>query len=255
MGAAAETVVILAAGQGTRMRTSKPKVLAELCGRPMLAYVVEGALALEPQRVLIVIGKGADEVREKISTLFPDAPIEFVLQEEQLGTGHAVQCCSDSIDSTSRSVLILYGDMPLLRAETLMQLQQEYLEQGSRACLLTVHALDPRGFGRVIRSRDSSGSAGGALERIVEERDASPEQLALREVNVGVYLINTEELLRLLPTLQNNNAQGEYYLTDIVHALASDGGGVQPVVVADPEEAIGVNTLRHLAEADRKSVV
>jgi bifunctional UDP-N-acetylglucosamine pyrophosphorylase/glucosamine-1-phosphate N-acetyltransferase len=236
----AGTVVVLAAGQGTRMRSSGPKVLHPLCGRAMLGWVLEGARALEPERILIVVGSGADDVQRWVATSEPDSRVRFVLQSEQLGTGHALQACSAELRAASGPVIVLYGDMPCLTRETLLAL---CAARGTgSAALLTAEVHRPRGFGRVLR-RD------GALVGIVEEKDASPQERAIREVNVGVYCFERDALCALLPRLTNRNAQEEYYLTEVVSLLLAEGRGVATVAVEDEGEAIGVNDLGHLAEA------
>ena len=235
------TVVILAAGQGTRMRSPRPKVLHGICGRPMLGYVLDQARAVDPERIVVVTGHGGDEVREWVDAEEPDDRLRFVTQAEQLGTGHALQVCAGELESATGPVLVLYGDMPLLREETLRALADARGER--RASLLTAVVERPRGFGRVLRD-DGSGFVG-----IVEEKDATPAQRALREVNVGVYCFEKEELLRRLPALRNDNAQGEYYLTDVLGGIVGDGEEVATLTLEDEREAIGINTLEHLAEA------
>ncbi len=242
------TVVILAAGQGTRMKSECPKVLHSICGRPMVAYVVDQALSLDPDRVVLVVGKGAEDVKNAVLAAFPQAPIEFAIQEEQLGTGHAVRCAIEHVGPGP--TLILYGDMPLLRPETLRDLVRVQVEggpgeSGALSALLTVNAQDPRGFGRILRQ----GGPDGALERIVEERDASPAERAIKEVNVGVYAFREGILAEYLPRLSRENAQGEYYLTDVASALVSDGHPVLALQLANESDAIGINTLEQLSEA------
>jgi bifunctional UDP-N-acetylglucosamine pyrophosphorylase/glucosamine-1-phosphate N-acetyltransferase len=234
------TVVILAAGQGTRMKLERPKVLAPLCGRTMIGWVLEQALALDPERVLVVIGRGADELRAEVTRV--DARVACVVQAEQLGTGHALQTCLPALGADPGAVVLLYGDMPLLTAASLRRLCAAQAERGGLA-MLTAEPERPRGFGRIVRARDGSVSA------IVEEKDASEAQRAIREVNLGVYAFDGRDLVRLLPRLANRNAQGEYYVTDLVGMLAAEGRPAAALVLEDQREAIGVNTLEHLAEA------
>ena len=241
-GASAGTVVILAAGQGTRMKSSTPKVLHRCCGRTLLGWCLDGARTLAPERVLVVVGEGAEEVERTLRAEEDVTGLEFVLQTERRGTGHAVQMCAPALADCPGPVVVLYGDMPLLRAESLERLSAA--QHGSGASLLTAVPARPRGFGRIVRAGDS-----GPVQAIVEEKDASPDQLAIREVNLGVYCFDKQRLLGILPRLTNDNAQGEYYLTDAVALLIEDGLQPEAVVLADEREAIGINTMAHLAEA------
>lgn len=237
-------VVILAAGQGTRMRSPRPKVLHALCGRPMLGWVLDQALALDPERILVVVGHGADEVQKSVAEMGLGARVRFVRQEPQLGTGHALQICLPELGDGSGTTVVLYGDMPCLKAETLAELvaTQARDARGGLA-LLTAFPDEPRGFGRILR--DDSGSVTG----IVEERDATREQKSIDEVNLGVYAFDGPALVAALPRLTNKNAQGEYYLTEMLSLFGREKRPVRAVELRDAEEAIGVNTLAHLAEA------
>ncbi len=237
----AGTVVILAAGQGTRMRSERPKVLHELSGRPMLALVLELAAELAAERVILVVGHGAEEVRRFVERDFPALGVRFVTQAERRGTGHAVQQCMPELAGAPGPVVVLYGDMPLLRAASVGRLCAA--QRGAAAAVLTAEPAEARGFGRVLRDPR------GAFRGIVEEKDASAEERALREVNVGVYAFEPAGLLRCLPRLSDRNAQREYYLTDVLRLLLDDGERVATVALADEREAIGINTLDHLAEA------
>jgi bifunctional UDP-N-acetylglucosamine pyrophosphorylase/glucosamine-1-phosphate N-acetyltransferase len=238
-----QTAVILAAGQGTRMKTGWAKVMAPLCGRPMIAWVVEQALALEPERVLVVVGYRADEVRAAVEKLDPRGRVRCVLQQPQLGTGHALQVCLPELGADPGRTVVLYGDMPLMRPESLANLLAAQGSTGGGAALLTARPANPRGFGRIVRD------ARGELARIVEERDATPAERALDEVNLGVYAFEGRDLVAELPRLANDNAQREYYLTDVVAALARAGRRIATLALEDEQEAIGVNTIRHLSEA------
>ena len=235
-----ETVVILAAGQGTRMKLGSPKVMAPLCGRPMIAWVVDQALALDPKRVIVVVGHGGDEVRDAVTGI--DPRVTCVVQGEQLGTGHAVQMCLPELGDEPGTVVLLYGDMPLLTAESLTRLCEAQAATGGGMAMLTSEPEDPRGFGRILRNAQG-------VEAIVEEKDATDEQRAIREVNLGVYAFHGPDLVRLLPKLSNDNAQGEYYVTDLVGMLVEESAKVDAVVLDDEVEAIGVNTIAHLSEA------
>ncbi len=245
MNSRPDTVVILAAGQGTRMKSPAAKVLAPLCGRPMLAWVIDQALSLSPLRVIVVVGHQADEVRASVSKHFPKAAIECVTQEPQRGTGHALQVCLPVLGTDPGRVVVLYGDMPLLTKDSLERLSECQASSSGGAAILTCEPSNPRGFGRIVRSQ------GGEVARIVEEKDASPELKAVREVNLGVYCFPGAQLVRLLPGLSNDNAQKEYYLTDVVERLVALSHSVRAVVLDNEEEAIGINTLAHLAEARR----
>ena len=241
------TVVILAAGQGKRMKSARPKVLHPLCGRPMVSWVIDQALALDPDRILLVVGHGAGEVERALEAGGALERTTLVRQEPQLGTGHALQCCAPHLSakgSAPSRVVVLYGDMPLLRRESLealLSVQQKQAADG--AALLTARPNEPRGFGRVLRGER------GEVQGVVEERDASPQERAITEVNLGVYAFDERALLEYLPLLSQANEQGEFYLTDAIGMLVEAGRPVAAVELADEVEAIGVNTLSHLATA------
>jgi len=240
----AGTVVILAAGQGTRMKSAKPKVLHPLCGKSMIAWVVDQALTLEPERIVVVVGHEGAAVEAEVLAGPAAERITCVVQEPQNGTGHAVQVAAGALGSDPGTVVVLYGDMPVLAPETLATLVAAKDAAGEDGlALLTAYPETSRGFGRILRDED------GRFEGIVEERDASPEEREIPEVNVGVYAFPGKRLLELLPRLTSDNAQGEYYLTDVPVLHAIDGGEVATVEVEDLDETIGVNTLAHLAEA------
>ena len=241
--ARAGTVVILAAGQGTRMKSATPKVLHRLCGRTLLGWVLAEARSLQAERVIVVVGEGAPEV-ERVLRAEEDAHgLRFVLQAERRGTGHAVQTAAAQLAAAPGPVVILYGDMPLLSEASLAALVEAQGRSG--AALLTALPAAPRGFGRIVRADGER----GPVRAIVEEKDATPAQRALREVNAGVYCFDKDALLRLLPRLRSDNAQGELYLTDLIALLVAEGARPEACVLSDEREAIGVNTLAHLAEA------
>jgi bifunctional UDP-N-acetylglucosamine pyrophosphorylase/glucosamine-1-phosphate N-acetyltransferase len=230
-------VIVLAAGLGKRMRSNLPKVLQPLAGRPLLAHVLDAARALSPRKIVVVHGHGAEKVR----AAFGDAEgIEWVLQAEQLGTGHAVQQAAGHLGGDA-DALILYGDVPLVREDTLRQLLEA---SKTGVAVLTVELDDPAGYGRVVR--DPS----GRVEKIVEHKDASREQLGLREVNAGFYALSARRLAAWLPKLRNDNAQKEYYLTDIVKLATGDGVPVV-AVKGDAWEVAGVNSKKELAALER----
>jgi bifunctional UDP-N-acetylglucosamine pyrophosphorylase/glucosamine-1-phosphate N-acetyltransferase len=234
-------IVILAAGQGKRMRSSLPKVLHPIAGRPMLAHVIDTARivsARQPNpRIVVVIGHGAEAVRTAFAA---ERDVVFVLQEPQLGTGHAVmQALPHLADDTH--TLVLYGDVPLVSAATLERL---LVAAGRGVGLLTVLLDDPHGYGRIVRG-------GGQVRRIVEEKDATPAERALREVNTGILVAPTHLLRQWLAQLSDNNAQREYYLTDIIAHAVADGVGVQPTHPDAPHETLGINSKAQLAQLER----
>jgi len=227
--------LILAAGRGTRMKSQRPKVLHELGGRPMLAFPLEASRALGAERRLVVTGFGGDAVRER----FEDEA-DFVHQAEQRGTGHAVSLCREPLGAFEGDVLILYGDTPLLRGETLRRMVD--LKAATRADLVLLSApVDVPGI--VVRD------AAGGVARIVEATDATPEELAIRERNTGVYLLDAALLWKLLDRVDDDNAQCEIYLTTIVELAVADGLRVEALALDDGEQAIGINTRADLAVA------
>jgi bifunctional UDP-N-acetylglucosamine pyrophosphorylase/glucosamine-1-phosphate N-acetyltransferase len=227
--------LILAAGKGTRMKSRIPKVLHDICGRPMLGHVLDAAAAASPSRRLVVIGHGAESVEARFGQ-----GVEFVLQREQLGTGHAVLQCRESLAGFRGDVLILYGDTPLLRAETITSMQQHKARTRADLLVLTAEVDVP---GIVVRD------PAGAVRRIVEAPDATAEELAIKERNTGVYLVGADLLWKLLAQVGDDNAQGELYLTDIVELAVREGLRVEALALADADEALGVNTRAQLARA------
>jgi bifunctional UDP-N-acetylglucosamine pyrophosphorylase / glucosamine-1-phosphate N-acetyltransferase len=231
-------VIVLAAGLGKRMHSGLPKVLHPLAGRPLLAHVLDTARSLSPRRIFIVHGHGAEQVRAAFAAA---QDVEWVLQAEQLGTGHAVQQAAPKLDRAG-DALILYGDVPLVRVETLRR-----LVEASRNALavLTTELDDPSGYGRVVRD------AKGDVTRIVEHKDASADERKLQEVNAGFYAVRAAKLAEWLARLKNDNAQKEYYLTDIVGFAVGEGLSVAGVKVEDALEVAGVNSKRELAILER----
>ncbi len=231
-------IVILAAGQGTRMRSALPKVLQPLAGRPLLAHVLAAARDLDPAGLHVVYGHGGEQVPETIAA----ADVAWVLQAEQLGTGHAVAQALPGIDAAD-TVLVLYGDVPLITPATLSGLLET--AAGGHLALLTVRLDDPAGYGRIVRDGD------GRVLRIVEEKDASPEERALDEVNTGILAAPAARLQDWLARVGCDNSQGEYYLTDVVGLAVADGVGVSARLATSPEEVLGVNTKGQLAMLER----
>ncbi len=233
------TVCILAAGQGKRMHSDRPKVLHEIGGKSLVGHVLDTARALTTREPIVVFGHGGDQLQ----AAFADAPITWIEQREQLGTGHAVGQALDAIPQDGMT-LILYGDVPLLRAETLERLIDAAAD-GSFG-LLTVNLDDPGGYGRIVRD------TAGEVCRIVEHKDASEAELAIREINTGIMAINSADLHRWIPALGNSNAQGEYYLTDCVAAAAADGVKIVSVLAGSEAEVTGVNNRQQLAALERR---
>jgi bifunctional UDP-N-acetylglucosamine pyrophosphorylase / glucosamine-1-phosphate N-acetyltransferase len=236
----AAQVVVLAAGKGTRMKSARPKVLHHVLGVPMLEHVLRTVTALGIHPVTVVVGHEA----EAVESAFAGRSLRFVRQVPQLGTGHAVQTARDLVaENPTRPLLVLNGDLPLLRPETVLRLLEVHRSSGAAATLLTVVLDDPGAYGRVLRGTD------GQVRAIVEARDASDQERAVREVNAGIYAYDVPDLLEVLSGLQPQNAQGEYYLTDTVGLLRSAGRSVHAVQAADPQEALGVNTMEELSQA------
>lgn len=234
-GAAGLAVLVLAAGKGTRMKSSRAKVLHEIAGRPLLGFPLAVAEALGPERLVVVIGRDADLVRERF-----DGRAQFVLQAEQRGTGHAVLAARETLADFGGDILILYGDTPLLRETTLLHMID--VKATTRADLVMLSALVPLP-GRVVRD------AAGRVSRIVEVTDATPEELAIPEGNTGVYLVSSDLLWKTLAQVDDRNEQGEIYLTDLVARAVADGRRVEAVLLADADESLGINTRAELARA------
>jgi bifunctional UDP-N-acetylglucosamine pyrophosphorylase/glucosamine-1-phosphate N-acetyltransferase len=230
-------IVILAAGQGTRMRSALPKVLHPVAGKSMLGHVIDTARLLKPQGIHVVIGHGAERVREQLAA----DDLNFVLQSEQLGTGHAVAQALPAL--SAERVLILYGDVPLIEVETLQRLLQQVSEQ--QLGLLTVNLNDPTGYGRIVRDEQ------GVVKAIVEHKDASAEQRLISEGNTGILAVPGKKLGDWLGRLSNSNAQGEYYLTDVIAMAVADGLVVATEQAADEMEVLGANDRIQLSQLER----
>jgi len=233
------TAVLLAAGQGTRMKSSLPKVLHPLCGKPMLWHVLEALKSAATEKPVVVIGHGAEAVQKYLGD-----SADCVLQEPQLGTGHAAMQAESLLKGKTDYVIITYADMPLLRAETFQRLVETQRLNSGPFSLLTVTADDPRGFGRIVRKAD------GTVAAIVEEYVATPEQQKIKELNVGAYCFKADWLWDALQRIEKNPKKGEYYLTDIVEIAVKDNLPVQAVLHDDFTETIGINTRIHLSEAE-----
>jgi bifunctional UDP-N-acetylglucosamine pyrophosphorylase/glucosamine-1-phosphate N-acetyltransferase/UDP-N-acetylglucosamine pyrophosphorylase len=229
--------IVLAAGKGTRMRSELPKVLVPLAGRPMIRYVVDALHAARVERLVVVVGYRADLVQEELEN---EAGAEFALQQEQLGTGHAVMMCREAIARHEGAVLVVTGDSPMLQPGSVRTLLAEFGRQNAACLLGTVRKDDPTGYGRVVRD------AAGNFAAIVEEKDATPDQKAIREINVSTYVFDAADLLWALDQLRADNSQREYYITDCPGILLAAGKRVLALDVLQPCEALGVNSVEEL---------
>jgi len=239
-------VLILAAGLGTRMRSNLAKVLHKADGRPLINHVCRTAAALSPEKIYVVIGHQAGDVQKAVLAQQAENDVVFVEQRKQLGTGDAVNSAREFLQDRDSTILILSGDVPLIRPETLTGLIHQHHTHRSTACtILTVNRTDPTGYGRVVRG------PGGAFERIVEQKDASDNEREIREVNAGIYCFSTRRLFETLRSVKNENAQGEYYLTDVPALLNAAGDEVAIFLHNDPREIEGVNDRRQLADIER----
>ena len=233
------TAVLLAAGQGTRMKSDLPKVLHPLCGRPMLWHVLEALQSAATEKPVVIVGHGAEAVQNYLGD-----SADCVLQEPQLGTGHAAMQAEPLLKGKTDLVIVTYADMPLLRGETFQRLVDTQRANPGPLSMLTVIADDPRGFGRIVRKPE------GTVQAIVEEYVATPEQQQIRELNVGAYCFNSDWLWDAIHRIEKNPRKGEYYLTDIVEIAVRENLPVQAVVHDDFMETIGINTRVHLSEAE-----
>lgn len=234
-------VIILAAGLGTRMESNKAKVLHKLLNQPMVLYVVETAMQVAGQNVILVVGNQAEKVQAVVAK---KANLIYALQEQQLGTGHAVLCALPHIPSHIREVVILCGDVPLISATTVIELVNEHLNEDRDVSLLAVDIEDPHGYGRILFDHDHR------LCGIVEESEATEEQKRITIINSGIYCINREFLNVALPHISSDNAQGEIYLTDIIEIGYSQNRRVGAKLGRDPLEVLGINTIQDLERVE-----
>ncbi|MDP4088244.1 MAG: bifunctional UDP-N-acetylglucosamine diphosphorylase/glucosamine-1-phosphate N-acetyltransferase GlmU [Bacillota bacterium] len=234
-----QCAVVLAAGEGKRMKSELPKVLHKVCGKEMVNHVIDCMRASGLEDVNVIVGRGAEKVKQGTSL----KGVTYSLQDKQLGTGHAVICASEFLKGKKGLVAIFTGDAPLIRKETVKGLV-DYYEKGKYSAVILTSILDnPQGYGRIIRG-------GQGVERIVEHKDCSPEELLVKEINAGMYIFDIESLLSCLGKLSNNNAQGEYYLTDVIGILKAEGKAVGALAV-NFEETLGVNSRVELADAEK----
>ena len=240
--------MILAAGLGTRMRSDLAKVLHKLDGRPLINHVGRTATALAPETIYVVIGHQGEEVRAAVLKELDGQKVVFVTQEQQLGTGDAVNAARSFLQNSESTLLILSGDVPMIRHETLASLVQHhhrYLDRGAACTILTVRLGDPFGYGRIVRNDE------GIFDRIVEQKDANEDERQIAEINAGIYCFDTQKLFSALKAVKNNNSQGEYYLTDVPALLKDAGEDVAIFQHLDPQEIEGVNNRAQLADLER----
>ncbi|MEV3934597.1 bifunctional UDP-N-acetylglucosamine diphosphorylase/glucosamine-1-phosphate N-acetyltransferase GlmU [Glycomyces sp. NPDC049804] len=237
------SAIILAAGLGTRMKSSKPKVLHEVLGRSLVGHVLRSVKAVGPQRQIVVVGAAADQVRAHLAEVAPEATTVF--QDKQLGTGHAVQVAMDANPDLTGTVIVAFGDAPLLRSTSIAELVEVHEKKGNAVTVLTAVVDDPTGLGRIVRDNE------GNVLRNVEHRDADADELAIREINSGTFAVDAQILREQLSRLSTANDQGEYYLTDIIELAREAGHAVGAVVVDDPTETLGCNDRAQLADLRR----
>jgi bifunctional UDP-N-acetylglucosamine pyrophosphorylase/glucosamine-1-phosphate N-acetyltransferase len=233
--------IVLAAGLGTRMNSSRAKVLHEVMNKPMILHVMDTITDLDVDQTYVIVG----HQKEKVAELVRGYRAECIVQEEQLGTGHAVLCTEEKLLGADSTVLILSGDVPLIRSETLQAMLAGHMKNKPSLTLMTIELKDPSNYGRIVRNRD------GKLTGIVEEKDASPKQKKIREINAGVYCAETSFLFEALKQVGTDNKQGEMYLTDIVKIAIDLGLQVDIFSGASSEEVLGVNSKEELAAANR----
>lgn len=236
-------IVVLAAGKGKRLQSESvdlPKVLRKAADRPLLDWVLDHVAFVEASNIIIVVGFQAEKVREAMGPAY-----RYVLQDKQLGTGHAVAVAKPLLESFSGDVLVVYGDMPLLKTETYHELVLKHQAGHADCTMLTAYTEEPPAYGRIIRDQD------GSFAGIVEEKDCTAEQRLIKEVNPGVYVFRCEALLQALDGLSNNNAQGEYYLTDVPLIMRQNGKRIDTVTIHDDIQILGVNTPEDLERSER----
>ncbi|MGO5502155.1 bifunctional UDP-N-acetylglucosamine diphosphorylase/glucosamine-1-phosphate N-acetyltransferase GlmU [Lactobacillus amylovorus] len=233
-------VVVLAAGKGTRMKSKLYKVLHKVCGKTMVEHVVDAARGVNPAKIVTVVGTGAGEVEKVL-----DGKSDFAFQEKQLGTGDAVMTAKEELGDKDGATLVVTGDTPLFTTETFDELFKYHAEKGNAATVLTAEAPNPFGYGRIIRDDQ------GNVLRIVEQKDGKPEELKVKEINTGVFCFDNKKLFEALKHVDNNNAQGEYYLTDVLEILRNSGERVGAYKMPDFSESLGVNDRIALAQATK----
>ncbi len=238
-------VLILAAGLGTRMKSDVVKVLHKLDGRPLIDHVCRTASAIGPRNVYVVIGHQGDAVRSAVLKVLSEEQIKFVIQKEQKGTGDAVNSAREFLENEDSTVLVLSGDVPMIKAETLTALIEKHSSSGAACTILSVNLADPTGYGRVIRNIN------GDFERIVEQKDATADERGINEINAGIYCFDSRKLFAALANVKNNNSQGEYYLTDVPSLLRDAGDTVSIYKHSESSEIEGINNRVQLADLER----
>ncbi len=233
--------VVLAAGKGKRMKSEHPKVLHPILGRPMLSFVLDAVEKTSPVRIVVVVGFGKEEIKEKIQS----DHIQYVLQSEQLGTGHAVMCAEEALRDFRGTVVIVNGDFPLIRPETLNSFIEDHSKKAATLTLSTTTLDNPQGYGRIVRDKR------GNILKVVEEKDTSPEEKGIKEINAGLYCVESDFLWRALEHINRDNEQQEYYLPDIVNIAFQNREVVNGFTVSDSDEVLGVNNRAELAKVER----
>src|SRR6185503_15925193 len=234
-------VLVMAAGLGTRMKSNRAKVLHELGGSPLIAHVVRAARALDPQAILVVVGHQAEDVERAAKAEVGDLA-RPVLQAQQRGTGDAVESARSELENSDSLVLVLSGDVPMIKTETLRKLIEQHNNAGAACTILSVRLENPTGYGRIIRDES------GAFQEIVEQRDATDEQRQVKEINSGIYCFESRDLYNALRSVEPANDQGEYYITDVPAIILANGGTVSVFLHTDPREVSGINSRAELAE-------
>jgi bifunctional UDP-N-acetylglucosamine pyrophosphorylase/glucosamine-1-phosphate N-acetyltransferase len=243
----APAAIILAAGKGTRMNSDLPKVAHEAAGSPLVLWVARACRDAGCSRIVVVVGHQQEVVRaifERAAGEFEDVEILFAVQDQQHGTGHAAQCALPALGAFEGDVFVLVGDGPLIRAQTLSDLHRRHVEKGASATMATAELDDPMGYGRIVRD------ANGRFISVVEHKEATPEQRAIREINPSIYCFRAPALADALSRVKRSEASGEYYITDVPSLLLAQGEVVEVVRAATPEDAMSVNTPAQLAEVD-----
>ena len=232
--------VVLATGQGTRMNSKLYKVLHPVCGKPMVQHIVDRLKALDVNEVVVVVGHGAQQVKEQLGTT-----VHYAFQEQQLGTAHAVLMSSDQLKDKEGTTIVVTGDTPLIKEETLHNLMQHHLQTNSSATVLTTELDNPTGYGRIIRNAE------GFVERIVEHKDATEEERSIKEISTGIFCFDNKKLFEALAQVRNDNVQGEYYLPDVIEILKKSNDTISAYLTADAEDGMGVNDRVQLSQAEQ----